>query len=872
AWLAEGEASTDRPAAAGPFLGRGHELELLEGVWKRVVAERRPHLVTVLGPPGIGKSRLTAEFVGLVEAGGGHSVSGRSLPYEENTGYRASAEQVKRVAGILETDMPDVAHVKLMRAVMEVVGEEEAAEIGRFLSLLLGLGLDEPSDDRLPLFFAVRRLIEGLGTERPTILVFEDLHWAETSQIELLEYLCTHVRDVPVAFLALARPELLDTRPTWGGGLLAQTTIPLEPLSSADAAGVAAAALGTEAETTIERLVEIAGGNPLFLEELAASVAEGAQGGGELPTTVREAIASRIDILPPDERSLLLDASVIGKTFWRGVLGGMGAPERIDPALEALEARDLIRHEPRSQVEGDREFSFKHMLIHDVAYGTLPRAVRRERHAAVALYVEQAAGDHIRDVAWILAHHWREAGEGNKAVTYLVLAAERALEAMAKDEAISLYDDAVELIQDPALRARVRLQRAMSLIELTEFDVGAAEIDELLPDLEGSDEIDALLGRARASIWLEEPEDGFAAAERARNLAEERGDAERLAPALGYLTGMHTLRGEIDEAMASGEEAQRRWVPGTRRRDLAVASEFLADVNYWTGNYERAEDLARRAHEIGGEAHSVEGLLRGGGWRGISLAALGRTEEAIALLEGLIQTAEKIGRPKFGAPSMNYLSQPLRELFLVEEARRMNEEALEVVRREGGWGMPGMQAEIDLLVADLLQGDVGRAQREWPRLWEEAINGKTWRPWLGGSRLAHVRALMAQQAEGPEETIEAANDSLERATKCRRRKYQAASRAILGSALSELGRTNEGIAELESAVAVADDLGTPTARWQYRAALGQARYAAGDDARAASAYGDAAEVIRAYSESLSPEHAHAFLSAEPVREAMKAGN
>src|SRR5436190_96881 len=265
----------------------------------------------------------------------------RAIRYTELEPIEA---KVKRVAGILETDMPDVAHVKLMRAVTEIVGEEEAPEIGRFLSLLLGLGLDQPSDDRLPLFFAVRRLIEGLGSQGPTIFVFEDLHWAETSQIELLEYLCSHVRDVPVAFLALARPEFLDTRPTWGSGLLAQTTIPLEPLSASDAAGVAAATLGSSAdgESTVARLVEIAGGNPLFLEELAASIAEGARGGAELPATVREAIASRIDILPPAERAVLLDASVIGKTFWRGVLRSIGPAEGIDTALDALEARDLI--------------------------------------------------------------------------------------------------------------------------------------------------------------------------------------------------------------------------------------------------------------------------------------------------------------------------------------------------------------------------------------------------------------------------------------------------------------------------------------------------------------------------------------------------
>jgi class 3 adenylate cyclase/tetratricopeptide (TPR) repeat protein len=873
AWLATGETDDERDAARSAFVGRDREIELLDTIWARVVDERRPHLLTILGPPGIGKSRLTTEFIGRTSRGGGRTIVGRSLPYEEQTGYRASAEHVKAVAGILETDTPDVARTKLTGAVADLLVADEAAEITRFLSLLLGLGLDDPSQDRLPLFFAVRRMIEGLAATGPVVLVFEDVHWADSSQLDLLEYLTTHVRDVPVVFLALGRPELLDSRPTWGGGLLAHTTVPLEPLSDADAAAVAGSALGADpaSAATIRRLVEVAGGNPLFVEELAASVAEGAQTTDSLPATVRETIAARIDILPPVERAVLLDASVIGKTFWRGILRGIGAPDDLDVALAALEARDLIRHEPRSAVEGDSEFSFKHMLIHDVAYGTLPRAARRERHAAVAAHVEEIAGDHIRDVAWILAHHWKEAGEASRAVTYLVLAAERALEALAKDEAIQLYDEAVELIQDPALRTRVRLQRAFSLIELTDFRPGADEIDELLPELQGTDEIDALIARARASVWLEELDNGLGAARRAMDLAEARGDPERIAPAIGYLSGVLTLRGDIDEAIARGEEALQRWVPGTRGKDFAVTNEFLSDCYYWTGDYERAEGLARRAHELGDRSHSVEALLRGGGWQGVSLAAMGRTEEAIALLDELIETADRLGRPRFGAPSLNYSTLPFRDLFLLDEARRRNEAALEVVRREGEWGMPGMQAEIDLMFADLMEGEVGRALERWPRLWEEAINGATWRPWLGGTRLAYVRAEIARQSEGPQATVERAREAIERAVASRRRKYQADGRAILGTALVELGGGVDGLAELNEAVRLADELGSPTPRWRFRAALGSARYATGDDDGAAIAYAEAAEVIHAYAATLTDEHAAGFLDAEPVREALAGG-
>ncbi len=870
AWLVVGEEPAPaRPAAA--FRGRDRELEALAATWERVVAERRPHLITILGPPGIGKSRLGKEFLGGVQAEGGRSVLGRSLPYEERTGYRSSAEHVKRVAGILETDPPALARTKLMETLSGLVSEAEVEEMARYLSLMLGLGLDDPSEDKTPLFFAVRRLTEGLGAERPTVFVFEDVHWADASQLELMEYLTTHVRDLPVAFLALARPELLDTRPTWGAGLLSHTTIPLEPLSAGDAAAVAATALGgsPDVAATIERLIDVAEGNPLFIEELAASVAEGAHESTRLPSTVREAIASRIDILPSDQRTVLMDASVIGKSFWRGALGAIGDDRNLDAHLDSLEARDLIRREPMSRVGGDREFAFKHILILEVAYGTLPRAARRERHAAVAKYLEQQVSD-APDLAWFLAHHWREAGENAKAVEYLVVAAERAQQAFAEDESIALYDEAIDLSEAPVDRNRIRLMRAFALLDLADYETAGQELDDLLGDLDGGSEIDALIGRTRASIWTERFDEAMATAQRARELAEAAGDDERIAPAIGFLCGVHAMRGEMDSAIRSGEEALHRWIPGTRASDFAGVNEFLADAYYWVGSYERAEELARLATDVGGTAHNVDALLRGGGWRGVSLAGMGRTEESMDLLDALIETAERIGRPRFAAPSLNYSTQNLRDLYLLDQARARNERALEVVGREGEYGMPGMQGKIDLMITDLMQGDVGRVEREWSKLWAEAINGSAWRPWLGGCRLAFIRAEWARQAEGPEATVTAAIDALERAQRIHRRKYEAAARAILGEALVAVGRLDEGFTHLEAAVVDADELGTPSIRWQHRTVLGKARHATGSDDAAAAAFREAADVIHAYAATLTAEHAAGFLDAEPVREALNA--
>ena len=185
--------------------------------------------------------------------------------------------------------------------------------------MVLGLGLDEPPDEVVHLQFAARMFVEHLAERDPILIVFEDVHWADAPLLDLIDYLVSHVRDARVVFLALARLELLETRRSWGSGMVGQTTLPLEPLTSDQAVTVATALLPEVATTAIDRVVAAGEGNPLFLEELAASVTDEA-GPEELPTTVLAAIAARIDALPPSPRAVLLHASVIGHTFWRDVL------------------------------------------------------------------------------------------------------------------------------------------------------------------------------------------------------------------------------------------------------------------------------------------------------------------------------------------------------------------------------------------------------------------------------------------------------------------------------------------------------------------------------------------------------------------------
>jgi class 3 adenylate cyclase len=393
AWVALQEARPpgDRPAR-GPLVGRRHELDVLRGTWDRLAAERGPHLVTIIGPAGVGKTRLAGEFAAMVKGRGGRTVRGRALPYRESTAYSAFAFQLKQLCGIFETDSVDAALKKLDDAISTLLQPAEAQEVTKHLGIILGLDPSATIADRDSLFFSIRSFIEAVAADQPTMLVFEDIHWGDAALLDLVELLAARLRDVPVLVLALARPELFDLRPGWGGGLLAHTALPLGPLDAGEATGLAAHRLADGGATeSLERagdLAAIADGNPLFIEQLAAALAESGDPAAPLPTTVRGIIAARLDALPPRERAILLDAAVAGRVFWRGALERMGdtAPEALTDALAELQRRELISRQTISALEGHHQYSFNHVLVRDVAYELLPRAgsvKRRQRSPAI---------------------------------------------------------------------------------------------------------------------------------------------------------------------------------------------------------------------------------------------------------------------------------------------------------------------------------------------------------------------------------------------------------------------------------------------------------------------------------------------------------
>lgn len=856
-------------APAAPIIGRDGELGVLRGIWERVTGERRPHLVTVLGPPGIGKSRLAAEVALLAEETGGAVVRGRSLPYGQTTGYGAFSQQIKQVAGIYDSDPAAAAREKLESAVAASLPPDTAADVARHLAALTGIAPEETIPEKHVLFLSARRFVEALAADRALVLLYEDMHWADPSLLELIEHLAARLRETPVLVLALARPELLQSRPSWGGGLLSYTALPLEPLSATNARTLALRLLEQRADAAgpevAARLSEAAEGNPLFIEELAASLLERATGSvEELPSTVRGIIAARLDALPADERAVVLDASVVGKIFWHGVLESLGSGNgRLADLLDSLEARDFIRRERSSRLQGDDEYSFKHMLTREVAYGTLPKAVRRERHAAVARLIEESVGERIGASASILAHHWEQAGELDKAVDYMIAAAGEAGRAWAKSEAVALYSRALELIPDAdERRRRLRLERAVTLVQAGEFTSAIPDLDALIGELDGPELFEALDSRFKATFWgLTDAAGSRRISEQAGRLAEDLGDDELRALALYKQSAATAMEGAVEEGLALGREALATWRPGSRPADRAEALEWHSLHHYWLGRYDGGVEVAQEAIEIGKDVYSVFGVVNGHADLGLSLTGLGRHEEALEVFaRGAAQGRELELQPRFTSRLMNMWAGALRELYETEDARRLNGEAIELARRIS---FPGavVSGRIDLAVLDLLTADVGAAEAALPELFETAAGTKGWHQWLWTTRISALAAEVELAAGRPEVAAEAAREAIERAKRYGRLKYVAAARTVLGAALVAQGQADVASDCLRQALAEAERLKHPPSIWKAAGKLAEALYAAGDDSGAEKALRKTRETVDSFAAGLSDERRERFLAA-----------
>jgi class 3 adenylate cyclase/tetratricopeptide (TPR) repeat protein len=390
-----GARQSGRPmrSMSAPLVGRETELELLENAFARTVRDARASLVTLYGEPGVGKSRLAREFVDGLERV--TVLRGRCLPYGEGVTYWSIAEMVKASAGISDDDPLEMAFEKLR----ETCENEAVADL---LGLAVGvLEAVEGERSQQDIAWAVRSWIEQLAAAQPLVLVFEDVHWGEEPLLEVIEHIASWVRSAPVLLLCLARPELLDAHPAWGGGRLRAVTLELEALSHDEGAKlVRELAAEVDVPIDVEAVLAKAEGNPLFVEETIRALAEQPDGMQQrIPDTLQALIAARIDRLPPESRRLAQRAAVMGRVFLRGALAHLSPEvEDIDSVIDDLLFRDFVLREDRSAISGEQAFKFKHVLMREVAYAGLSKGSRADLHLLFADWLRERAGEELVEI------------------------------------------------------------------------------------------------------------------------------------------------------------------------------------------------------------------------------------------------------------------------------------------------------------------------------------------------------------------------------------------------------------------------------------------------------------------------------------------
>jgi class 3 adenylate cyclase/tetratricopeptide (TPR) repeat protein len=532
------------------MVGREEERRLLLDAFDRVGAERACRLVTVLGAAGVGKSRLVDEALASI---GERAIvlRGRCLSYGEGITYWPVAEVVRQAAGIVRDDPLQAARGKLAAL---LAGEEQAEQLASRIAVTVGLAEGSGRTDET--FWAVRKLFEHVAGGRPLVVAIDDLHWAAPVLLDLVEYVANSARNAPILLVGLARTELLDVRPGWASSVPHAATILLEPLTSAESGHLVEQLLGVAAisERTRAQITAQASGNPLFLEELVAKLLDDQllrRDGGRwvasaeldrvgIPATIQLLLAARLEQLPTDERVLLQRASVVGKSFSSAAVAAL-VPElehaRLRSGLASLVRRDLLRPD-RSDLGGVDAFQFRHDLIRDAAYLALLKQDRAELHERLASWLQQVAGERMREQQELLGYHLEQAylaraelGPPDDHARMLAHAAAEQLgaagqRALVRDDgpgAANLLRRAVSLraAEDPA-RLRLLPDLGVALMEVNELEQAGAVLDKAATQAEASGEEQLAWRVALDRWWLRFMSDpGHESAEAARREAEQ---------------------------------------------------------------------------------------------------------------------------------------------------------------------------------------------------------------------------------------------------------------------------------------------------------------------------------------------------------------
>jgi len=713
AWRVLGAIDETRVQVSAPLVGRETELELLEHTFQRTLRDGRAHLFTIYGEPGVGKSRLAREFVDSVD--GASVLTGRCLPYGEGVTYWPLAEMIKAAVGITDDEPLEEAFEKL-RACCE---DDAVADL---IGLASGL-LEAVEGERGPqeISWAAREVMHTLGDVQPLILFFEDIHWAEEPMLDLVEHLADWVR-APLLILCLARPELLDVRPGWGGGRVRSTAIELEPLSATESEELVAALVAElEAPPKLPKsLLDRTEGNPLFVEETIRMLVEGGDS-DRVPDTLQALIAARIDHLAPDGKALLQRAAVVGRVFWSGALGHLAPDLDVERLLDDLLLREFVLREPRSSISGETAFRFKHMLIREVAYTGLSKQSRAQQHGRFAEWLKERAGDELVEIR---AHHLDHAalllGEldgappdelAREAAAALTAAGKRALAREQYKSARKLLLRAVDL--EPTLRRRYYAARAVwRLGDLTAVAIEMEKV-RVEAEREGDKLGEALALTALGDATLRQSGDTDRAQElvdRALELQAGETDADAHFDSLFVRASIGLARGRMAEGLPYIEQAFSIALAAGRKDLQTIAAQALAQAHIVRLELDSAERLIGKALELAEKSGSPRARGSAQLARGWFHRMRDELDAAEAAYEQARELFAEIGHATLLAATLSRMAEVAIQKGDPQRAEKLMREAIRLLAPLGQHGELA-ELQADLAAALAAQGKFEEAER-----------------------------------------------------------------------------------------------------------------------------------------------------------------
>jgi class 3 adenylate cyclase/tetratricopeptide (TPR) repeat protein len=660
-------------AAAAPLVGRERELEQIWGVWERIEQERRPGFAAVVGGPGIGKSRLIAETAARLQERC-DVLWGRCLSYGEGITYWPIVEILKQAARITHDDDETATSAKLGELLSGLATEDrdELRTMAAALANLIGVATTPEGTysaeeiGQAELHWGIRRVLELVAARRPLVLVLEDLHWAEPTLIELVETLLEGGEGSPVLLLCSARPEAPQAWPALFADGEHRRTVELEALGAGASEALLAELLrekGLPPEVAA-RVLENAGGNPLFIEETVSMLSDaGALGDGDVgslpvPTSLQALIGSRLDQLAPSGKMVAQQASVIGTVFWPGAVAHLGANGALAPGLSELERRDLVRANRSSTVAGENEYAFKHVLIRDVAYGRVTKGERARLHARFATWTQELPGGED-ELVEIVAYHLEQACLFARAVAHppepppiadaveaLIRAAEKSERREGHREAERFYSRALDVVEESERELELRLKHSRSLTSLGELRRASEQLARLADETLAAGRLDL---RCAALIAL-------------ANIDSKQGRASEGREHILEAQSIATQIGDpVLEIRARYESADlRAWFEGEDR-------ETIEDLRSGLAIAEELDDLALR----------IEGHMR----LGFLLFNLGKLGESEEHLESCARLAREMGSHRDEARVTFLLAVAKHYRGERAEARRLSLQALDWLDR-----------------------------------------------------------------------------------------------------------------------------------------------------------------------------------------------